>query len=74
MATFDDAEVAALKVGGNEVARQLWRPMYRPSEFVVPEPSEARSIREKRVRDFIKMTYIDKVRANDSHARPMAGR
>jgi hypothetical protein len=60
MATFDESEVAALRAGGNEVARQYWRATYRLSEFVVPEPSENRAIREKRVRDFIKMTYIDK--------------
>ena len=60
MSTFDEAEVAALREGGNDKAKAFWRARYNPSDFIVPDPAEARGIREKRVRDFIKMTYIDK--------------
>lgn len=65
--TFDDAEVANLQSGGNGVAKNYWLYNYSPDStdmhYTIPsanDPNISKSIRETKIRDFIKACYIDK--------------
>jgi hypothetical protein len=55
MASFKPDEMKGLLDGGNAVAREKWLARWNPSEVPEPDPGDTEKLRQ-----FIKMKYIDK--------------
>lgn len=55
MAKFENAEIEALKVGGNEVAKRIWMARWTPSDFPIPDDSDPAKLRE-----FLRLKYKEK--------------
>jgi len=55
MATFKPEEIKNLQEGGNKVAAEKWLKLWTPEDFKEPDSNEP-----ERIRQFIRLKYIDK--------------
>ncbi len=62
---FTEAEVEAIKAGGNDVAAKIWLAKWSPTEYAKPDPSTP-----LRVKEFMRLKYVDKRWYRDPSEKP----
>ncbi len=62
---FTEAEVEAIKNGGNDVARRVWLAKWTPQDYAQPDPSQP-----PRVREFMRLKYMEKRWYRDPNEKP----
>lgn len=57
MSRFTPAEVKAIEEGGNDVAAKQYLATFKSSDFARPDRTVADTVRNKKVKEFIELTF-----------------